>query len=89
MALGIQEIVRRMGFHPATVTTIPIFEENRHQAIEFALYLDETLPDGRDKSLALTALQECLMWANAAVACVSPLEDKHLPHDLPPGEHLG
>lgn len=74
MALGVQEVVRRLGFHPATPKTIPVFEENRRRAIEYALYLDEALPEGREKALAMTALQETAMWANASVACAAPLE---------------
>jgi len=83
MALGLQEVVRRLGFHPATERTIPIFEENRHRAIEYALYLDETLPEGIEKDNAMRALQECAMWSNAAVACNSPLigDSPSPPHD--------
>lgn len=71
--IGPLEIHRRLGFHPATVTTVPLFERNREEAITLAERWDGRLPDGREKSLALTALQEALMWANAAVACASPL----------------
>jgi hypothetical protein len=74
--LGAEEINRRFGFHPATDQTIPLFEDNRARAIALASHWDETLPDGREKALALTALQEAVMYANAAVACnLSPLAD--------------
>jgi hypothetical protein len=68
MTLGIQEVVRRLGYHAATPETVPVFEENRRRAIDLALYYDETLPEGREKALAQTALQEAAMWANCAVA---------------------
>jgi len=84
MALGLQEVVRRLGFHPATPDTIPVFEENRHRAIEYALYLDETLPEGIEKDNAMKALQECAMWSNAAVACQSPLEGDGVPSPRDP-----
>lgn len=67
--LGFDEINRRLGYHAATDETVPQFESNRAHAINLALYWDDHLPDGREKSLALTAIQEALMWANAAVAC--------------------
>jgi len=67
--IGFDEINRRLGFHPATDETIPKFESNRAFFIDLADWLDHNLPDGREKSLALTALQEALMWSNAAVAC--------------------
>lgn len=69
--VGPVEIQRRLGFHPSTPATVPQFEINRALAINIANYWDEAIPDGREKSLALTALQEALMWANAAVACQS------------------
>jgi len=74
MGIGFEEINRRMGYHPATADTIPQFERNRHEAISLADMWDQWLPDGREKSLALTALQEALMWANAAVACQTQAE---------------
>jgi hypothetical protein len=37
-------------------------------AREFVEAIDLIAPASREKSLALTKLQECLMWANAAVA---------------------
>lgn len=67
--IGYAEITRRMGFHPGTPETAPRYEQNRNRAIELADYWDEVLPPGRETALALTALQEALMWANAAVAC--------------------
>lgn len=73
--LGADEINRRLGFHPATEQTIPLFEANRAAVIAAATVFDETLPPGREAAAAHTALQEALMWANAAVACAAPLED--------------
>ena len=74
--IGPDEINRRLGYHPATAVTIPRFDDNRARFVELATHLDETLPPGRETALALTALQEALMWANAAVACnLSPTEN--------------
>lgn len=85
MPLGLQEIVRRLGYHPATSETVPVFEENRHLFIELAIYLDETLPEGREKASAQTCLQNSLMWANAAVACNAGPGEDPIPHHMPPG----
>jgi hypothetical protein len=85
MALGLAEIVKRLGYHPATPKTVPVFERNRHLFIELMLEMDESLPDGREKALCQTALQESLMWANAAVACNSSPGEDPLPHSMPPG----
>jgi hypothetical protein len=67
--IGEAEIARRLGYHPATPETAPLFKENRDLASDLAYYWDATLPAGREAALAQTALQEALMWANAAVAC--------------------
>jgi hypothetical protein len=74
--VGNAEIDRRLGYHPATVETIPLYEANRAAAVAWACHIDSTCPPGRELALALTAVQESLMWANAAVACnLAPLED--------------
>lgn len=66
--IGTVEIRRRLGFHPGTPDTAPIYAANRTGAILLAEQWDIDVPDSREKSLAFTALQEALMWANAAVA---------------------
>jgi hypothetical protein len=38
------------------------------RAKELAEYIDTTAPDGREKSLALTHLDEVVFWTNAAIA---------------------
>ena len=35
---------------------------------EFAYLLNDLCPDSREKSLAMTKLEECVMWANASIA---------------------
>jgi len=85
MALGLREVVRRLGYHRPTARTIPVFEENRHLAIELMLHWDENLPEGFEKDQCLLRLQEALMWANGAVACNTGPGEDPLPHSMPPG----
>ena len=40
----------------------------RDKAKELAMLLADECPDSREKSLALTKLEESIMWANAAIA---------------------
>lgn len=40
----------------------------RESAKELARIIDEKCPDSREKSLALTNLQQSVMWANASIA---------------------
>lgn len=62
---GLEE---RFTFHPATPETGPAHDAVRSRCRELASWFDEVLPDSREKSLALTAVQEAMMWANGAVA---------------------
>lgn len=85
MALGLREIVRRMGYHRPTAETLPVFEAIRHHFIEVALWLDETLPEGREKAEQQTNLEYAEMWAIAAVARNIGPGENPLPDEMPPG----
>ena len=40
----------------------------RSKARALAHFIDKSVPDSREKSLAMTKLEECVMWANAGIA---------------------
>lgn len=40
----------------------------REKAKELAYLIDELCPDSREKSLAITKIEESSMWANASIA---------------------
>lgn len=44
------------------------YERIRFKAKMLAAYINEKCPDSREKSLAMTKLEEAVMWANAAIA---------------------
>jgi hypothetical protein len=44
------------------------YRDIRDEARAFAFRLNESCPESREKSLALTNLQQAVMWANAAIA---------------------
>lgn len=73
MALGKQELANRFGYHAATAETGPQHDDIRQAFFDFAVKIDGNVPDGRDKSLALTALEEAMHWTNAAIAKTAPL----------------
>lgn len=44
------------------------YEDLRNKAKELALLIQEYCPESREKSVALTNLQQTIMWANASIA---------------------
>jgi hypothetical protein len=79
-------VLDRFAFHPATEVTGPIHDGIRELFAETAKEVMGRVPRGRHQSLALTALQEAMMWCNAAVACDHPDRDagtQRNPHSGP------
>lgn len=44
------------------------YEEIRAKGKELAYLIDKICPNSREKSLAMTKLEESVMWANASIA---------------------
>lgn len=44
------------------------YQQIREKAKELAYLIDELVPECREKSRAVTRLEECVMWANAGIA---------------------
>jgi hypothetical protein len=40
----------------------------RELGVKLALLIDEVIPDSREKSLAITKLEESIMWANKGIS---------------------
>lgn len=66
------EIHERFKHHPPTPERIESHQVIRNTSEDLAHVYVDILPDSREKSLALTALQEAAMWANAALAIHGP-----------------
>lgn len=70
--LSEEELKKRFGKHKGTLERPNPLERKHHgfrmEFSNFAAMLDQLLPDGRNKSLALTALEECSMWSHKAIA---------------------
>ncbi|HET7713679.1 MAG TPA: hypothetical protein VFK94_05280 [Patescibacteria group bacterium] len=57
-----------LGFHPATDEAKPLYVDIRKEFTELAKFLNDILPESREKSLAFTKLQEAQMFAIGSVA---------------------
>jgi hypothetical protein len=62
------ELISRFTYHPPKENQAERYSEIREQAFSFAEYISVNCPPSREQSLAFTALEECVMWANAAIA---------------------
>jgi hypothetical protein len=68
MMLAPDEIASNFTYHPPKDKMHEIFSIIRSMAKELALKIDDEVPDGREKSLALTKLEEAVFWANAGIS---------------------
>lgn len=62
------ELDRRFDHHPPTEVTAARHEHWRAAVKHLATVATRDLPDGRDKSRVLTALEDALWCGNAAIA---------------------
>jgi hypothetical protein len=58
----------RFVYHPPKADQPPRYEKIRDEARALARTIMSKCPDSRERSLALTKLEEAVMWANAAIA---------------------
>lgn len=64
-----EDIEHRFAFHAATTEEKRDAHTSvRQQCRQLADALNERLPEGREKSLAITKLEEVMFWGNAALA---------------------
>jgi hypothetical protein len=62
------EIENRFTYHPPNPTQISNHMAIRNQAKALAYVIDSLVPESREKSIAMTKLDEVVMFANAGIA---------------------
>lgn len=66
-------------YHPPSTNDVPKYNTIRQAAYSMAMILKDNTPSGRDQDRAIQLLRECVMHANAAVACGgAPTEEDEL-----------
>ena len=62
------DLFNRFQYHPPSRDDVKQAHEMvRAECFKLALIID-ALPDGREKALAITKLEETMFWSNAAIA---------------------
>lgn len=61
-------IEKNFTYHTPKDGQPAMYQAIREKAKELAYLIEELVPDSREKSLAITKLEECSMWANAGIA---------------------
>lgn len=70
--IGQEDLEVRFNYHPPRdAETAEIHGMLRDSCLVLAGIVDRFVPDGREKSLAITKIEEAMMWANAAIARAS------------------
>lgn len=62
------EIEKRFTYHAPKPGQPEQYRRLRDVAKQFAHLINHEAPETREKSLAMTKLEEVIMWANAAIA---------------------
>lgn len=63
-----EDIDNRFTYHASKLSQPEIYTEIRELARHYAHRLNEICPESREKSLAITHLEEAVFWANASIA---------------------
>lgn len=63
-----EQIENTFTYHAPKGNQPQRYEILRINARVLAHQINENCPESREKSLAFTALQQCIMWANASIA---------------------
>lgn len=68
MPLTNDEIQNRVTYHAPSPTGVERHKALSDGAAAFMKIVEETVPEGREKSLAFTNIEQAKMWASAGVA---------------------
>lgn len=63
-----EQIERSFEYHPPGGNQVERYKKIREAARELAHLIANNSPESREQSLAITSLEQTVMWANAAIA---------------------
>lgn len=62
------ELTKRFTYHAPKGNQLERYAKMREWGLHVASFIQENCPDSREKSLAITNLEQAIMWANASIA---------------------
>lgn len=63
------DMINRFKHHPPkNDATVKAHETIREECLKMTSYIDKYVPNGREKSLAITHLEEVMFWCNSGIA---------------------
>ena len=63
-----EDIKKRFTYHPPKENQPEKYQKIRKGAKELATLINDLCPESGEKLIAITKLEETVMWANAAIA---------------------
>ncbi|WP_100523371.1 Acb2/Tad1 domain-containing protein [Mycobacteroides abscessus] len=63
-----EQLENNFKYHAPTGDKVTRHEQVREKCKELAYEVEKLCPNSRERSLALTKIEEAMMWANAAIA---------------------
>lgn len=63
----LDEIENRFTYHAPKLGQLERYNEIRQRVRELAEYIHESCPASRERDMAVTRLEEAMMWANASI----------------------
>jgi hypothetical protein len=62
------DLMHRFTYHAPKGNQSAQYEEIRNEARLFAVTISDLCPESRERSLAITRLEEAVFWANSSIA---------------------
>lgn len=66
--MDVSKLISNFNYRKMSEKQIEDSQNVRELGVKLALLIDEVIPDSREKSLAITKLEESIMWVNKGIS---------------------
>ncbi len=70
--MSCEQVAKVFRYHPPHGDQAKRYEMLRGASRDLAMLMSDLCPESRERSVAITKVQEAVMWANAAIAINEP-----------------